>query len=175
MFLLKLLILVSSSWGVEMADPSVLCERFVGEDDIKSCLSRIKSQKPDWYLASVCQYQFEHDNFWHCLDLSKTHQFDPIDIQACASAELKDNERMSCLKSKAKSLQANTRQPLRLREPSSLKKPKTNKAVDKKTSGKAPPAKSAPAPSAHEDAHSAETENIDMPTADDFGKVEIPE
>ncbi len=82
----------------DMVEPTELCTRFVTEPEIQSCQTRIQKLSPDWYLAAICRNQNEHEGFWSCIELSKNHSFDPKKLQVCAGAEMKDDERLGCIK-----------------------------------------------------------------------------
>ena len=48
-----------SAFAVEPQNPVTLCERFIAPDIKLNCEKKIKKMSPDWYLAGVCEKQFD--------------------------------------------------------------------------------------------------------------------
>ncbi len=84
--------------AIEPINPHSLCERFVGEDDQKSCDARMKNDDVDWYAATVCSLVQDDQQFWSCWDKIKGVRFNPAQLDLCADDQkLKDSERIDCL------------------------------------------------------------------------------
>jgi hypothetical protein len=66
-------------------------------------------QKPDWYVASVCNSNFDDQLFYDCVELSKLGSFSPEKLEGCLGDQYTDAARMTCIKgaltSPAKSFQ----------------------------------------------------------------------
>jgi len=88
--------------AIESINPKSACDRFVNSTDQKYCQNKIQKLQPDSYLSGVCQKQFDDDAFWECLELSQVASFDPKKIDHCSANELSDQQRLACLKEKAK-------------------------------------------------------------------------
>lgn len=84
-------------------NPKDLCERYIAPEANQECAARIKNLGPDWYLASICERQFEDSDFWRCLEMSKATNFSPDKLENCAKEDLSDKERMDCLQKLAAS------------------------------------------------------------------------
>ncbi len=85
------------TWAIEPTNPLTLCERFIAPETKKDCENKIKKIAPDWYLATVCEKQFEDKDFFSCLELSEKYNFSPAKLGPCAEHML-DSERLGCLK-----------------------------------------------------------------------------
>ena len=97
-----LLLLISfQAIASDPINPQTLCDRFLTGEEIKECEFRIKAIRPDWYLASACQHQFDNESFFECLSFSRTYTFNPRTIEKCESGELSDEQRTNCVKSVA--------------------------------------------------------------------------
>ena len=83
--------------AIEVQNPKALCERFLTSGERLRCEDQMKELKPDWYLAGVCNKQFEDKAFYDCLNLSKTAQFSPQKLEACEQADTTDEVRMDCI------------------------------------------------------------------------------
>lgn len=127
------LLLSLTLFAADPINPMTLCDRFLAKEEIKECEFRIKATRPDWYLAGVCQQQFDNEAFFECLSLSRGNNFDPIEIQKCAGTEMNDSERMGCLQGIAKATPPQFEKEKR----SPASKKKAVKKPDKKNSPKA--------------------------------------
>lgn len=87
--------------AVEPQNPVTLCERFIAPDTKSNCEKKIKKMAPDWYLAGVCEKQFDDSEFWKCLDLSQTKNFSPVALEKCNAEGASDQDRLTCLKNLA--------------------------------------------------------------------------
>ena len=84
--------------AIEPVNPHTLCERFVGEDDQKSCDARMKKDDVDWYAATVCSLMQDDTQFWNCWDKIKGASFNPDAVEKCADdSAMKDAERVACI------------------------------------------------------------------------------
>lgn len=82
--------------ALEPRDPSSLCDRFLGSDQ-ETCEKKISELNPDWYLAAVCNRQFDDKLFFECVGLSQKHSFSPLSLEPCDASELSDMDRMKCV------------------------------------------------------------------------------
>jgi hypothetical protein len=124
---MKLLILTTTlvfavlAQALEPQDPKSLCDRFLGGDQ-ESCEKKVSELKPDWYLAAVCNRQFDDKLFYECIGLSAKHSFSPINLEPCDAQELNDMDRMKCVEG-AKTTLAKSYQPEKIsRKPANLPK-----------------------------------------------------
>jgi hypothetical protein len=108
--------------ALEPQDPKSLCDRFLGADQ-ESCEKKVSELKPDWYLAAVCNRQFDDRLFYECIGLSAKHSFSPLSLEPCEANELSDMDRMKCVES-AQTTVAKSYQPEQVtaRKPASLPK-----------------------------------------------------
>lgn len=83
-------------FGLQPQDPKSLCDRFLGSDQA-ACEKKMTELKPDWYLATVCNRQFDDKLFYDCVSKGVRSTFSPMALQACDSDELSDTARMSCI------------------------------------------------------------------------------
>jgi hypothetical protein len=83
--------------AVEPKNPVTLCERFISPKIKSDCEKRIEKLGPDWYLASVCEKQFEDVQFFECLQLSASQNFSPTKLDQCDQVGIPDKERINCL------------------------------------------------------------------------------
>ena len=98
--------------GLEPKNPTALCERFLSIENQKSCEEQVKKIGPDWYLAAVCENIFEDSHFFSCLEMSRSANFNPRSLEKCASSELDDEQKLSCLGTlAAKDLPSTGRKP----------------------------------------------------------------
>lgn len=115
-FLSCALLGTQTGFAVEPQNPVTLCERFIAPDAKNSCERKLKKMSPDWYLAAVCDKQFEDSEFWKCVELSQTKNFSPVALEKCNAEGVTDSERLLCLKNLAQvesfqNGQTPTRQP----------------------------------------------------------------
>jgi hypothetical protein len=91
------LVASAGALAVEPKNPVTLCERFISPQTKSACEKRLDKLGPDWYLASVCEKQFEDSLFFDCLQLSATKNFSPIKLDKCDQVGIPDMERINCL------------------------------------------------------------------------------
>lgn len=104
----------SSAAPVDPKNPISLCERFIAPATRSACEKKIEKWGPDWYLASVCEKQFDDPLFFQCLELSQSKNFSPTALAACNLDGISDQERIHCLS--------------HLKTPSAFQESKTQKA-----------------------------------------------
>jgi hypothetical protein len=90
------LLLSMSTLALDPQDPKSLCERFLGGAQA-SCEKKISDIKPDWYVASVCNRQFDDKLFFECLLIGKNSVFSLQKLEPCDSNDLTDQQRMTCV------------------------------------------------------------------------------
>lgn len=95
-FLISTLFASVTCLALQPQDPKSLCDRFLGSDQT-ACEKKMTELKPDWYLATVCNRQFDDKLFYDCVLKGVRNTFSPVALQACDSDELGDTERMSCI------------------------------------------------------------------------------
>lgn len=94
-----ILLIYNLSWGIEPIQPDSLCERYIKDEEIQSCLVRISKVEIDWYAAGICHLQKEESLFNQCLSLVIGKTLNPKNIEICSDEErLTDIERLDCLK-----------------------------------------------------------------------------
>lgn len=101
--LLSVILFSLAARALEPQDPTGLCDRFLGGAQT-TCEKKMKEMKPDWYLAAVCNLQFEDKLFYECLSLGAKHSFSPTALVDCTSNEMNDQDRMSCIEKSRASL-----------------------------------------------------------------------
>ena len=84
--------------AIEMQNPATLCERFLTSTEKSQCETEMKKLQPDWYLAGICNKQFEDTAFYDCIHLSKSAQFSLEKLDACDQTETTDEGRLTCVK-----------------------------------------------------------------------------
>jgi hypothetical protein len=99
--LLSSVFLSISVLALEPQNPATLCDRFIAPETKSLCEKKITKMSPDWYLASVCDKQFEDSEFWKCLELSQSKNFSPVALESCNADGVSDEKRLSCLKNLA--------------------------------------------------------------------------
>ncbi len=120
--LIATFLIVAAPWianALEAQEPTSLCDRFLGGAQ-ESCVKKITEMKPDWYLASVCNLQFDDKIFFDCLSLGTKHSFSPSALEACTSADLNDADRMTCIQKAHSSLADSFQADKVSRKPASL-------------------------------------------------------
>ena len=86
------------SLALEPVHPESVCNRFIGETDIKSCETRAQKDNVDWYAVSLCNLQKEDSAFWACWDQVKDKKIKPQALKSCVGDEnFSDEQRQSCL------------------------------------------------------------------------------
>ncbi len=100
LWLLASLVILSQSVAnaLDPRNPVTLCERFISLEDKKFCEQKVLEMQPDWYLAGICEHQYEDQSFYDCLSLSNKSDFPLAKLPVCESPSLADEERMNCLK-----------------------------------------------------------------------------
>lgn len=93
-----LLSLSISSFALEPKNPVSLCERFIEGPDRSQCEKKMTDLKPDWYLATVCNDNFDDLLFYECLDLNKLGSFSPEKLNDCMGDQLSDPTRNACVR-----------------------------------------------------------------------------
>lgn len=114
-------------WALQPQDPKASCDRFLGSDQAV-CEKKLSEMNPDWYLAAVCNRQFDDQLFYECVSKGIRHSFSPTALQKCDSEDLSDQERMTCIDA-AKAPLADSFQDKKVSrkpasQPAALKKPK---------------------------------------------------
>lgn len=94
-----ILLLASAAQTLEPKNPTALCDRFIAPLTRTACEKRLSKLSPDWYLASVCEKQFDDVIFFQCLELSSTINFSPVKLEKCNQPGGSDADRMACLSS----------------------------------------------------------------------------
>ena len=112
--------------ALEPQNPVSLCDRFLGAAQTE-CEQKMKDSKPDWYLATVCNLQFEDKLFYECLSLGGKQSFSPKALEACASHEMNDADRMTCIQNSRSTLAESFQDQRLSRKPASLPHKKTHK------------------------------------------------
>lgn len=109
------------SQALEPQNPVSLCaERFIVGAPKEDCEKKMKALKPDWYLATVCNQSFDDKAFWKCVELTKTGQFSPVQLETCGGDELTDIDRLDCVNE----ARASKSEAFQQRAPASAKKKK---------------------------------------------------
>lgn len=109
------------NFALNPRDPLTLCDRFITVEEQKICEEKIRKIQPDWYLSGVCQHQYEDQNFYDCLILSRQKSFHISKLHQCEDSDLNDEERMECLNKIAlKDDKKSQRQPASKKKPNSL-------------------------------------------------------
>lgn len=93
-----LLLLSIKAGAIEPRNPLSLCERFLEGPDRSKCEEKMTQQKPDWYVASVCNSNFDDQLFYDCVALSKLGSFSPDKLETCLGDQYTDAARMTCIK-----------------------------------------------------------------------------
>lgn len=93
-----ILIFSSLAQAIEPQNPLSLCERFLEGPDRTKCETRMTSLKPDWYLATVCNSDFDDKLFFDCVELSKLGSYSPEKLNDCLGDQYTDSARMTCVK-----------------------------------------------------------------------------
>lgn len=104
-------------------EPSTLCERFIQKKEKRNCEEQAKKLDLDWYAATVCDLIESDTQFLKCWADVDGKIFSPPDLIDCASDDLQDEERRSCLQKTSLRVQASDRSPAsqtkkRLKNPS---------------------------------------------------------
>ncbi len=94
---LPTILFAKTSTSIDPKNPVSLCERFIVPQAKAACEKKIEKWGPDWYLASVCEKQFDDSLFFNCLQLSQSKNFSPVALETCNADGLSDQERLSCL------------------------------------------------------------------------------
>lgn len=84
-------------FAIEPTNPIALCERFIAPENKKACEKKIQKIGPDWYLASVCEKQFDDAQFYTCIEMSQKYNFTPTALEKCTDPGFSDQQRLSCL------------------------------------------------------------------------------
>jgi hypothetical protein len=116
------LLMLTIPWvanALEAQEPTSLCDRFLGSAQ-EACVKKITEMKPDWYLASVCNLQFDDKIFFDCLSLGAKHSFSPSALEACTAPDLSDADRMICIEKAHSSLADSFQADKVSRKPASL-------------------------------------------------------
>jgi hypothetical protein len=87
-----------SSFALEPKNPTSLCERFIEGPDRSQCEKKMTVLKPDWYLATVCNDNFDDLLFYECLNLNKLGSFSPEKLNDCMGDQLSDPSRNDCVR-----------------------------------------------------------------------------
>lgn len=124
--LLSLLISSPAAFALDPQNPSTFCDRFLGELEKTNCEKRVKTLGPDWYLAKVCEKQFDDENFWGCLELSQRFNFNPKTLGPCEDTGMTDTQRLLCVEEKALRKNASIMEAYQ-RMPASSEKPTQKK------------------------------------------------
>ncbi len=98
--------------ALDPKNPISLCDRFISEDEQKSCEHRMKKTSPDWYVAGVCDKLYSDVSFFECMSLASEYKVPPNSLETCSRTELKDDERIVCIKKLASDNQARNRDRL---------------------------------------------------------------
>lgn len=106
LFLLSLIALallpqIESRAALEVVEPAALCDRFDHKSEEKKCLKFVNDKKPDTYVSSTCQAMDDNKMFFQCLEFAAKAEVDPRELEACATEDMSDQERLSCLKKTA--------------------------------------------------------------------------
>lgn len=128
-----ILILGSPVQAIEPQNPLFLCERFIEGPERTECEERMTKLKPDWYLATVCNKNFDDKSFYDCTELTKLGGFAPDKLDSCVGDEHNDSSRINCVK-------AALTKPEKAFQPATLK-PAAKKAAPKTDSKKPAPKK----------------------------------
>jgi len=112
-----------SAHALEPQNPVALCERFLIGPPKEACEKKMKSLKPDWYLATVCNENFDDQAFYDCVGLTKLGNYSPLKLEVCGGSELSDLDRIACVRSAS----SNSREAFQQRAPASAKKIKKKK------------------------------------------------
>ena len=91
------LLFAHDTLSLDPRNPIALCDRFITVEEQKVCEKKIRTLQPDWYLAGICQHQYEDQNFYDCLGLSKKLDIPISKLHKCEDTDLNDEDRMSCL------------------------------------------------------------------------------
>lgn len=82
----------------EVIDAMVLCDRFISGPEQQKCMKFVKEKKPDTYVSSVCHYLFDDKIFDDCLKLAIRISANPRELSRCGDLDLKDQDRLNCIK-----------------------------------------------------------------------------
>lgn len=85
--------------ALEPQNPASLCDRFLVGPPKTKCEKKMKALNPDWYLATVCNQNFDDNAFYECVDLTKSGAYSPLKLEACEADELSDQDRLGCVRS----------------------------------------------------------------------------
>jgi hypothetical protein len=95
---LSCVFILSNAHAIEPTNPMTLCERFIAPETQKECQKKISKLGPDWYLATICEKQFDDGDFYSCLQMSQNYNFTPDQLSKCDEPGFNDVERLGCLK-----------------------------------------------------------------------------
>ncbi|WP_413581876.1 hypothetical protein [Bdellovibrio sp. HCB288] len=87
--------------AIEPTNPPGVCDRFVGEADVKACQEKMqKNENVDWYAVTVCNLQKDDQQFWKCFDSIQGQAFNPASLDKCGEeTEMSDTQRLTCMES----------------------------------------------------------------------------
>ena len=89
----------ASALAVDAINPDSLCsDRYITEDEQKTCLEKIKKIDPDWYIAYQCKDEYEEEKFYSCLNIKPNAQYNPNSIDNCTKNKQGNEVPTECLK-----------------------------------------------------------------------------